>query len=37
MRVAVVGAGLAGLSAGVELKELGHQVELLERSRLLGG
>ena len=37
MRVAVVGAGLAGLSAGVELKELGHQVELFERSRLLGG
>lgn len=37
MRVAVVGAGLAGLAAGVELKELGHHVELFERSRLLGG
>jgi squalene-associated FAD-dependent desaturase len=37
MRVAIVGAGLAGLAAGVELKELGHHVELFERSRLLGG
>ena len=36
-RVAVVGAGLAGLAAGMELKELGHHVELFERSRLLGG
>jgi squalene-associated FAD-dependent desaturase len=37
VRIAVVGAGLAGLAAGVELKELGHHVELFERSRLLGG
>lgn len=37
MRVAVIGAGLAGLAAGVELKELGYHVELFERSRLLGG
>jgi squalene-associated FAD-dependent desaturase len=37
MRVAVVGAGLAGLAAAAELKELGHRVELFERSRLLGG
>jgi phytoene dehydrogenase-like protein len=37
MRVGVVGAGLAGLAAAVELKELGHHVELFERSRLLGG
>jgi squalene-associated FAD-dependent desaturase len=36
-RVAVVGAGLAGLSAALELKEAGAQVELFERSRLLGG
>jgi protoporphyrinogen oxidase len=36
-RVAVVGAGLAGLAAAVELKELGAHVELFERSRLLGG
>jgi squalene-associated FAD-dependent desaturase len=37
VRVAVIGAGLAGLAAGAELKELGHHVELFERSRLLGG
>jgi squalene-associated FAD-dependent desaturase len=37
LRVAVVGAGLAGLAAATELKELGHHVELFERSRLLGG
>src|SRR5919204_486551 len=35
--VAVVGGGLAGLSAALELKRLGVKVELLERSRLLGG
>jgi len=37
MRVAVVGAGLAGLAAAADLKELGNYVELFERSRLLGG
>ena len=36
-RVAVVGGGLAGLSAALALKEHGHTVELFERSRLLGG
>jgi squalene-associated FAD-dependent desaturase len=36
-RVAVVGAGLAGLSAALELVEAGCEVELLEKSRLLGG
>jgi squalene-associated FAD-dependent desaturase len=36
-RVAVVGAGLAGLSAALELKRLGFTVDLFERSRLLGG
>jgi hydroxysqualene dehydroxylase len=36
-RLAVVGAGLAGLSAAVELKERGFEVELFERTRLLGG
>src|SRR5437763_1622308 len=35
--VAVVGGGLAGLSAALELKRLGFEVDLLERSRLLGG
>jgi squalene-hopene/tetraprenyl-beta-curcumene cyclase len=36
-RVAVVGGGLAGLSAAVHLKDAGARVELFERSRLLGG
>ncbi len=36
-RIAVVGAGLAGLAAALELAELGCSVELFERSRLLGG
>jgi squalene-associated FAD-dependent desaturase len=36
-RVAVVGAGLAGLAAAVELKDAGCHVELFERGRLLGG
>jgi squalene-hopene/tetraprenyl-beta-curcumene cyclase len=36
-RVAVVGAGLAGLAAALHLKDAGAHVELFERSRLLGG
>jgi squalene-associated FAD-dependent desaturase len=36
-RIAVVGAGLAGFAAALELKRAGAQVELFERSRLLGG
>jgi hydroxysqualene dehydroxylase len=36
-RVAVVGAGLAGLSAGLALARRGWLVDLYERSRLLGG
>jgi squalene-associated FAD-dependent desaturase len=36
-RVAIVGGGLAGLSAALALKEQGHAVELFERTRLLGG
>jgi squalene-associated FAD-dependent desaturase len=36
-RIAVVGAGLAGLAAGVELAGAGFEVEIFERSRLLGG
>ncbi|HVR46003.1 MAG TPA: squalene--hopene cyclase [Candidatus Binatia bacterium] len=36
-RVAVVGAGLAGLAAALRLKDAGAHVELFERSRLLGG
>ncbi|MBV8117834.1 MAG: FAD-dependent oxidoreductase [Candidatus Eremiobacteraeota bacterium] len=36
-RIAVVGAGLAGLAAGLHLQDFGARVELFERSRLLGG
>jgi squalene-associated FAD-dependent desaturase len=36
-RVAVVGGGLAGLAAAVELQDAGWHVALFERSRLLGG
>lgn len=36
-RVAVVGAGLSGLAAGIDLAEAGFHVEVFERSRLLGG
>ena len=36
-RVAIVGAGLAGLAAALELRERGWAVEMFERSRLLGG
>lgn len=36
-RVAVVGGGLAGISAGSALAEAGYQVELFERRPFLGG
>jgi predicted NAD/FAD-dependent oxidoreductase len=37
VRVAVVGAGLAGLAAARELRADGHDVAVLEKSRGLGG
>jgi hydroxysqualene dehydroxylase len=37
LRVGIVGAGLAGLAAGMALAEERHEVEVFERSRLLGG
>lgn len=35
--IAIVGAGLAGLSCAVRLTELGHHVELFEKSRVPAG
>jgi squalene-associated FAD-dependent desaturase len=37
MRAAVVGGGLAGLSAALELVDAGHEVELFETRPTLGG
>ncbi len=37
MKAVVIGAGLAGLAAARALLAAGHQVTVLERSRLLGG
>ncbi|MET0609500.1 MAG: FAD-dependent oxidoreductase, partial [Gaiellaceae bacterium] len=37
MRVAVVGGGLAGLSAALELVDAGHEVSLYEARPTLGG
>lgn len=36
-RVVIIGAGFAGLAAGVRLSERGHQVLVLERRNHLGG
>jgi len=37
VKTAVIGAGYAGLAAAVELVAAGHQVEVFEASRVLGG
>ncbi len=37
MRVGIIGAGLAGLSAGLELADRGHEVEIFERRPWAGG
>lgn len=37
MRVAIVGAGLAGLAAAVEIADAGHEVEIFEARPFVGG
>src|SRR5512146_1160321 len=37
MRVAIVGAGLAGLSAAVDLVDAGHQVAIYDSRPFVGG
>jgi renalase len=37
LRVAIVGAGIAGLSAGRALVDRGHTVKIFERARVAGG
>lgn len=37
MRVAIVGAGLAGMSTAVELVDAGHEVEIFESRPFVGG
>jgi squalene-associated FAD-dependent desaturase len=37
VKLAVIGAGYAGMAAAVELAAAGHQVEVFEASRTLGG
>ncbi len=37
MRVAIVGAGLAGMATAVELVDAGHQVEIFESRPFVGG
>jgi zeta-carotene desaturase len=37
MRVAIIGAGLAGLATGVYLAEAGHEVQIYEARPFVGG
>ncbi|MBN1278402.1 MAG: FAD-dependent oxidoreductase [Chlorobium sp.] len=37
MKIAIFGAGVAGLSAAIELVDRGHTVELYEKRKVLGG
>lgn len=37
MRVAIIGAGLAGLAAAVEIADAGHEVEIFESRPFVGG
>ncbi len=37
MKIAIFGAGVAGLSAAIELVDKGHRVEIYEKRKVLGG
>ncbi len=37
MKIAIIGAGISGVSAAARLKELGHTPVLFERKDRLGG
>ena len=37
MKIAIFGAGVAGLSAAIELVDKGHSVEIYEKRKVLGG
>ena len=37
MKVAIFGAGVAGLSAAIELVDRGYDVEIYEKRKVLGG
>ncbi|MEX0770369.1 MAG: FAD-dependent oxidoreductase [Balneolaceae bacterium] len=37
MKIGIIGAGIAGLSAGRELAKAGHQVSIIEKSQKYGG
>ena len=37
MKIAIFGAGLAGLAAAVELVDKGHNIEIYEKRKILGG
>ena len=37
MKIAIFGAGVAGLCAAVELVDRGHTVEIYEKRKILGG
>ena len=37
MKVGIIGAGAAGLTAGYELAKAGHRVEIFEEAPFIGG
>jgi zeta-carotene desaturase len=37
MKIAIVGAGLAGMSTAIDLVDAGHEVEIFESRPFVGG